>query len=217
MRQLIIAFPDQTLALKVKSLLQTQGLSVSAVCVSASQILQSVDRFSGGGLILCPWMLPDCSARSLIELLPEDYDVLAVISSRNGVPALKEGLYALSQPFQTSVLTESVRQLLETRRIEYSTLFKDKTYKDQTEDKTRNQTKDQNEKRLSAKKRKTADLTEKLAAHRSQEDQKLIEQAKYIIMNRKRLNEDQAHRYLQKRSMETGVRLADLARSILQQ
>lgn len=200
MRQLIIAFPDQTLALKVKSLLQTQGLSVSSVCTSASQILQSVDRFSGGGVILCSWLLPDCSARSLIDLLPDDYDVLAVLSSHHGIPALKAGLYTLSQPFQTSVLAESMRQLLTTRRIEYSSLLQD-----QTSD------------RPAVKQRRPSGLNEKPASNRSQEEQKLIEQAKYIIMNRKRLTEEQAHRYLQKRSMETGVRLADLARTILQQ
>jgi response regulator NasT len=208
MRQLIIAFPDQTLALKVKSLLQTQGLSVSAVCNSASQVLQSVDRFSGGGVVLCPWLLPDCSAGSLIDLLPEDYDVLAIHTSRNGIPALRAGLYTLPQPFQTSVLAESLRQLLATRRIEYSAL-----HKDQTAVKTnRSAVSDLNASEMGKKTKPQS----KASVQRSQEEQKLIEQAKYTIMNRKRLTEEQAHRYLQKRSMETGVRLADLARSILQ-
>lgn len=51
---------------------------------------------------------------------------------------------------------------------------------------------------------------------RSQEERHVIQKAKELLMETRGLTEDQAHRYLQKRSMETGTKLADTARMILE-
>ncbi len=50
---------------------------------------------------------------------------------------------------------------------------------------------------------------------RSAEERKVIAQAKMLLMEREHLEEAQAHRYLQKRSMENGTGLAETARMIL--
>jgi len=52
-------------------------------------------------------------------------------------------------------------------------------------------------------------------SNRSPEEQKVIEQAKYLLMNRRKMTEVEAHRYLQKKSMESGIRLIELARRII--
>ena len=50
---------------------------------------------------------------------------------------------------------------------------------------------------------------------RSEKDKKLIEQAKQVLMERNHLSEEEAHRYLQKTSMDSGTNLRETAQMIL--
>ena len=50
---------------------------------------------------------------------------------------------------------------------------------------------------------------------RTKEETTLIEEAKAVLMARNRLSEEEAHRYLQKRSMENGTGLFETAQMIL--
>lgn len=50
---------------------------------------------------------------------------------------------------------------------------------------------------------------------RSEEEQSLIQAAKSVLMHRNGMTEEEAHRFLQKRSMDQGVKLADTARMVL--
>ena len=51
--------------------------------------------------------------------------------------------------------------------------------------------------------------------HRSGEERALVEQAKALLMDRNEMTEEQAHRFLQKKSMNSGVKLAETARMVL--
>ena len=51
--------------------------------------------------------------------------------------------------------------------------------------------------------------------NRNEEDEKIIDQAKLYLMEKYRMTEKQAHRFIQKRSMDTGSRFVDTARQIL--
>lgn len=51
--------------------------------------------------------------------------------------------------------------------------------------------------------------------HRSQADQQLLEQAKQRLMDRFGISEEQAHRFLQKKSMDRGVKLVQAAQLVL--
>ena len=53
------------------------------------------------------------------------------------------------------------------------------------------------------------------ASRRSSDEEELIERAKLYLMEKYRMSEQQAHRFIQKRSMDTGARFADTARQIL--
>lgn len=55
----------------------------------------------------------------------------------------------------------------------------------------------------------------KRPARRSEEEQRLIDAAKATLMENGRMTEEEAHRYLQKRSMDNGAKLVDTAREIL--
>jgi AmiR/NasT family two-component response regulator len=51
--------------------------------------------------------------------------------------------------------------------------------------------------------------------NRSAEDEEIIERAKLYLMEKYRMTEQQAHRFIQKRSMDTGAKFIDTARQIL--
>jgi response regulator NasT len=50
---------------------------------------------------------------------------------------------------------------------------------------------------------------------RSEEDSQILSRAKRVLMNRNSLSEDEAHRYIQKRSMENGTGLVETAEMII--
>lgn len=50
---------------------------------------------------------------------------------------------------------------------------------------------------------------------RSEAEQAVVERAKAALMAKRGMGEEEAHRFLQKRSMDTGVRLAQAARQVL--
>ena len=52
-------------------------------------------------------------------------------------------------------------------------------------------------------------------SQRTPEEQKIIEKAKLYLMEKYRMTEEQAHRFIQKRSMDNGSKFIDTARLIL--
>lgn len=54
-----------------------------------------------------------------------------------------------------------------------------------------------------------------LRPRRSQREQEVVERAKALLMEREGLSEEEAHRLLQKRSMDSGNRLSQTARQLL--
>ncbi|MDN5314776.1 MAG: two-component system, response regulator PdtaR [Clostridiales bacterium] len=220
MRQLIIAFANADLVQKVRTLLNSCGINASELCTTAAGVLQAAARLSGGGVVLCPGRLPDMAAASLMDLLPEDFDMLLVVSSHQQGVYDKPGVFTLTQPFQTATLADSVRQLLETRQlIVPASAPVSKSVSGTGTGIGRRIVKNTGTSPdlvSSGGVSASASSAESIGQHqRSLEEQKLIAQAKYLLMNRKKIDEAQAHRYLQRRSMESGVRMVDLARQIL--
>ena len=56
---------------------------------------------------------------------------------------------------------------------------------------------------------------EKGPVKRGGEEQRLIQRAKAVLMDRHGMTEEQAHRFLQKQSMDNGAKLTDTARLVL--
>ena len=50
---------------------------------------------------------------------------------------------------------------------------------------------------------------------RSKNDRKRIEEAKQVLMERNHMTEEEAHRYLQKTSMDSGTNMVETAQMIL--
>jgi response regulator NasT len=197
-RHLIVAFADPALAQKIRTVLQNAGLSVRGVCTSGAQVLQLAAQCDGGGLVICPIRFPDMSAREIMSLLSEDFDMLVLVTSRQQSLISGSGIFVLAEPVNAASLINSARQLIETRQLRAAGLIDG-----------------------AGEARPTAvpEIGRKSAGDgchgRTAEEQKIIEQAKYLLMNRKRISEAEAHRYLQKKSMESGIRLIELARRII--
>ena len=72
------------------------------------------------------------------------------------------------------------------------------------------------------KKRKNLDIHRRLKRERekpnkrSSADQGVINQAKSLLMEKNELTEEEAHRYLQKRSMDNGTNMVETAYMVLQ-
>lgn len=50
---------------------------------------------------------------------------------------------------------------------------------------------------------------------RSEEDRKVLEEAKALLMERNGMTEEEAHRYIQKCSMDSGTNLVETAEMVL--
>ena len=50
---------------------------------------------------------------------------------------------------------------------------------------------------------------------RSEEDMRILNEAKALLMSRNNMTEEQAHKYIQKNSMETGSGLVETAAKVL--
>ncbi|MDW7659749.1 MAG: ANTAR domain-containing protein [Bacillota bacterium] len=193
MRHLIIAFSDQKVAMTVRQVLVRQGHLVTASCVSGAQILQQASMIDEGGVVICPYRLIDLTAREIMHLLPDTFDMLVLVTPRQQGLLIDPGIYTLTQPINAQMLTDATRQLLETRQVIT------------------------NRSSLIGQPRPAA-VGSKAdpAGKRTPEEQKIIEQAKYLLMNRRQCSEQEAHRYLQTKSMETGARLVDVAHWVIQ-
>jgi response regulator NasT len=192
-RHLIIAFSDQPVAAKLRQILAGHGLPVIATCASGAQVLQQTNLLDGGGVVICPYRLVDMSAREIAHLMPDTYDMLVLVTPRQQGLIIDPGIYTLTQPLNAIMLVDGARQLLETRQIRVTGPA------------------------MSGRPRPERPFEAETPAHgRTPEEQKIIEQAKYLLMNRRKLSEQDAHRYLQRKSMETGLRITELARRLIE-
>lgn len=185
MRRLILAMPNPTIARKLQKVLEQGGLTVAATCGSGAQTLQAAASSPEGGVVVATLTFQDMTVQQLMPLLPDSFDCLALLKSSEKMPTLLPGLYTLGEPINGMILVSWCRQLLETRQIQIH------------------------------KGVKTSQLSPGDKHGRSREEEKLIQSAKYVLMNRRRIDEPAAHRYLQQRSMQSGLRLAEMAARVL--
>ena len=112
MRYLIIAVADQDIAGKIKTLLAGRGLPVRGSCATASQALQIAADCDDGGVVICPINLPDMTAREMMGLLPESFDLLVLVTPRQQGMIVGAGVFTLTLPFSGPQLIDSAQQLL---------------------------------------------------------------------------------------------------------
>ncbi len=192
MRSIIVAFPDIIHANKIRDVLLQSGYTVRGTATSGSMTLVQVTSNPGGGLVICGPLFPDMSAGHIQTLLPEDYDMLVLASSgaMNIGYEPRDGLYTLALPLRSKDLVASVQMLLDTRQMTSNIM-------------------------MSEMRRTESPVKEAPLPKRSPEDQRIIERAKALLMNRNQMSEQEAHRFLQKKSMDNGWKLIDMAKAVL--
>ncbi len=192
MRSIIIAFPDAAIVQKIKEIMTSHNFPVRGQATNASMALRLISPDDGGGLIICGARFSDMAAIHMLSLLPDDYDMLVLSSAENinSTFGQQEGLYTLSLPLHTQDLVSSVRMLLDTRQM-YSDISR------------------------SAKTKVKIVKDDPAPSKRNVEEQRIIDQAKALLMNRNNMSEQEAHRFLQKKSMDTGSKLVDMANAVL--
>lgn len=192
MRSIIVAFSDPENANKIKNILVRHDLPVRGIATNGAMALRLTAPMDGGGLIVCGSRFADMTAMQMTSLLSEEYDVLMLGTAVHMESTFghQEGLFSLSLPLQAEDLVSSARMLLEKRQMYNDTWRSKKTTA------------------VSA-------VKESDAKGRKPEDQRIIDQAKALLMTRNYLSEQEAHRYLQKASMDTGTKLVDMARTVL--
>ncbi len=189
MKNIIVAFTDHPTAQKIRTILTCNGFVVAGVCTSGAQVLSLARRLQEGGVILCSSKFHDMNTEFLAEQLSSEYDFLMLLHSNEGIMDGDRGIYSLQLPLRKSDLLASVRMLLTTGRMRSAPAEpEDREAGTRREEKT----------------------------ERSPADKQLIDKAKVVLMERNNLSEDQAHRFLQKCSMDNGKKLTDTARAIIE-
>ena len=192
MRSIIVAFPDIAIVHKIRDILQMHNFPVRGLATNVSMALRCIQSEDGGGLIICGARFTDMTSTQMHKLIPDDYDMLVLTSAGNIDYSFgqQEGFYTLSLPLHTQDLVSSVRMLLDTRQM----------YKDISR---------------SAPPKPSAPKDDPPPAKRGTEEQRIIDRAKALLMNRHNMSEQEAHRFLQKKSMDTGSKLIDMATAVL--
>ncbi|MBP7402604.1 MAG: ANTAR domain-containing protein [Clostridia bacterium] len=195
MRNIILAFPDESMSDKIRRIFLSAGIQVAGTAASRTQLLQTAARLDGGGVIVLPAWLSGSPSATLTSDLSEDYDLLVLLSGNEMWDNSRAGVFALRAPIRPIELLDSVRMLLETRQLAAGT---------------------RHAKIMPAVPEVTAtDKREHRPPARSESERKIIDQAKQLLIVRNNMSEEQAHRFLQKRSMDSGNPLVAVARQIL--
>ncbi len=173
----ILVFPKQETARRLRSVLSKSGYQVEAVCNTVAQALQAASE-SDGGIIVSNYKLVDGMAIDIYDGAGPGFKFL-MIGPKDYVEArAMPDIFSLSTPL-------SVGDLLSTMEI-------------MSYDYSRRRTK------ARAKPRPRSDAEEKIIA-----------EAKALLMERNGLTEPEAHRYIQKTSMDSGTGVVETADMII--
>ena len=83
MRDVLVAYPSKDTALKLRSLLESEGFNVTYVCATAASVL-SIAQDMDEGVIVCAENLRDMAAGNIAEHLPPDFDIVALLCRLTG-------------------------------------------------------------------------------------------------------------------------------------
>ncbi|MCD7797299.1 MAG: ANTAR domain-containing protein [Clostridiales bacterium] len=108
MRDIIVAYPVKDVAMKLRMLLEEEGLHVAYICAFGSSAL-TVSQEMRGGVIVCPETLRDMSAGEIAENLPPDFDVVAL--TKNGMESYMGNLIYMPLPLRKDEFIQTLHIL----------------------------------------------------------------------------------------------------------
>lgn len=179
MINIIVLFSNTNDARKIRNALVQSGIEVTAVCTSASQVIQRFGDLEEG-LIVCGYRYTDMMIYELREYLPAGFEMLVLVSKahQQDVEYL-EHTTIIQMPVKLFALVSKAQSLLSMMM----------------------------EKKRKRKRKKIL---------RTPEEEEMIKKAKQLLMENNQISEEQAHSYLQKRSMDSGVTLVETAKNIIE-
>lgn len=178
MLNIIVAFSRPEDGKNIKNILTKNGLRVTALCTSASQVLAHAGDLRSG-LVICGFQFGDMTCRQMSEHLLPGFDVLLIASPSRWSGENMGEIVCLPAPFKVCDLISTVR-MVEKLQMEHR------------------------------KQRRRAPIQQ-----RSEEESQAIEKAKELLISSRRMTEPEAHRYLQKCSMDSGTGIVEAARMVL--
>lgn len=190
MKNIILAFVNETVSQKIKTILASSGLSPVATAESISQVISISRTIKGPKVVICQTKLSDGHYNMLAEMLMPEDQIIVLVKGNPDSSAEQINITTLTLPLKKQDLIDTVRMLLpeEQRKVLHT----------------------QEDSKPSSGK-KTGEIRQ-----RTPEEKKLIEDAKNLLMTRNNLTEAQAHRFLQKKSMDNGTRLTETATALLE-
>ena len=191
MTGIIVAFLRPEDARSVRGILVREGYEVAGVCTSAAQVI-SLTHNLDGGIVVCGYRLSDMHYSELYQYLPEGYRMLLVASPAKWMDGQPEDIVCLEQPIRVRVLLQTLEGLLtELRRQK------------------------KKQRRRAAGQGDGQPSGENGFGRRSEADRQVIIKAKELLMERNHMSEGEAHRYIQKISMDSGNSMVETAGMVL--
>ncbi len=176
MTDMIIVFPKLEDGKQLRNLLMKNGFSVSGVCTTGAQAMQSIDGLEDG-LIVCGYKLKDMMFMDLYSCLPPYFDMLLIASKTHWNECEDDNIVCLPLPIKVHDFLQTVGKMIEN---------------------------------LERRKRKRRKSPRK----RDEEGTRAIMEAKELLMERNKMTEKEAHRYIQKLSMDSGNPLEQTAKTL---
>lgn len=138
-----------------------------------------------GGIVICGLKLADMMYDQLYEMLPAEYSMLVLLSRNQGEMVITDDVFSLVLPVNKMDFVKTVNMILDLGLKSFQPVYRP----------------------LQSRKNKIP--------VRSDADKMIVEKAKLYLMNQYHVSEDAAHRFIQKNSMDKGLKMVDMAKRIL--
>ena len=186
MTGLIVVFPNKDNATNIRNLLVRGGMDVIGVCTTGAQAMHYADTVDDG-IVVCGYRMKDMMYTQLREYLPESFEMLLVASQDKWSSGDVEGIVGLSTPIKVYDL------LIIQGGMAWVA-----------------------EHHLAAAVSEAGGFGLIGAASAPPEIvREEIRKAKELLMTRNNMSEEEAHRYLQKSSMDSGTNMVETAEMVL--
>lgn len=110
MAGVIVAFSKPENGRKIKNILLSHGFEVTAVCMTAAQVLTAAEDI-GRGMVVCGYRFPDMIYEELRELLPGCLDMLVIAPPSQMSAKLARNVVFLPMPFKVNELIDTVEMM----------------------------------------------------------------------------------------------------------
>lgn len=186
MYNVIIGFSERSKGEVIKDIVVKNGFVDTDLCTSGEEVLRIANQYAGG-IVICGYKVGSMLSTEVYELLPDDFGMLVLLSRNQAELMDNQDIFSLVLPINKVDLIRTVNMILEIGR------------------------KNSGGSKVNKLKEKT--VVPKVL--RTEDDKVVIEKAKLLLMNKFKITEDAAHRFIQKNSMNKGMKMVETAKIIL--